>query len=364
MRRATLLAVVAALCLAGSAQANVTTTEEPNFTRGTSNTWWFNWSDPGAPTIYRICFSLSANGGASVSQGCTGNLRGQGSGQQKITVSNLAPGSSYVMCATERYDSPGLEDQGDLPHVTACESSAMDTEKPLVSASINGTDETTSDPRLQLHINYADSQSPPWFYFDAFNFSQAAAVYGCFAVGGPCTPEITDEFLLAGCGTKNNGNSSRVNSMDCTADWPGPDGKIYFCARVADSALADRPDQGNQLAGQTPAEANVSDVGNGCGFITLSRGGSGLAASAPSKVRRGKRLTVKASAPGAGRLQATLTRKGKAVTGKRIDASGPGTYKLRLRIPAKAKPGRYKLKVLFTGGGSRSSRTLNLKVLR
>lgn len=403
-RRLTPIAVLVAiaLCLAPAASANVSSTEEPNFTRGTSNTWWFNWSDPGASTIYRLCYGLSANGGGSVSQGCTGNLRGGGSGSEKITVAGLQPGSSYVMCATERYDSPGLEAQGDLPHVTDCESTAMDATKPQVGASINGTDETTSDPRLRLHIAYADSQSPPWFYFDAFNFSQTTSVYGCFSVGTTCVPPISDEYLLTGCGVKNNAHSSRFNSMDCTVDWTGADGKIYFCARVADSALADRPGSANQLGGQTPGEANVSDVGNGCGYITLTRasqgtgtgtgtetgtgtgtetrtegtdgsgdgtgrsGGSALAASAPARVRRGRAVAVRVTAPGPGTAHAMLLRRGKVLGSRRVQVTRPGTVRLKLRVPARAKPGVYRIKLLYFAAdrSSRASRTLKLRVLR
>jgi hypothetical protein len=383
MRRACLLVILASLCLAAGAQANVASTEEPNFTRGTSNTWWFNWSAAGAFSTYRICFGLSTNGGGSVSQGCTGDLYSQGSGVEKITVTGLQPGSSYVMCATERHNSPT---EPELPHVTDCESTIMDAEKPQVSASINGTDEDTTDPRFRLHIDYADTQSPPWFYFDPFNVSPTTAVYGCFGVGATCTPAIDDAHLMSGCGTKNNSHSSSLNSMDCTVDWTGADGKVYFCARVADSALADRPDQANQLAGQTPAEANVSDVGNGCGYINFTRqaagvpsGGTGggdgpggdppptgstLGATAPPRVRRGQRLTVKLSAPAAGLVQATLLRGKKRVTGKRLEVGGAGTYKLKLKVPAGARPGKHRLKLTFAGGGARSTKTLKLKVLR
>jgi hypothetical protein len=72
----------------------------------------------------------------------------------------------------------------------------------------------------------------------------------------------------------------------------------------------------------------------------------------PRSVRRGHRLRVRVRlsgpVPARGRLRVTLRRGGASLT-RRVALRGPGTYRIRLRVPRRVPRGRWKLTVRLPG---------------
>ena len=102
---------------------------EPPFTKGTSNTWWFNWNDPGGAGYY-VKFELKVNGSVirteqtAASPGCGG--AGQyGSSTLWDNQTGLVLRDRHTTCApTEYYSTAGLPVE---PGMSDCMITTMDT---------------------------------------------------------------------------------------------------------------------------------------------------------------------------------------------------------------------------------------------
>jgi plastocyanin len=269
-RALVLAAAVGLFAAATPAQANVhiAGNGEPYVTKGSSNTWWWSYDKSAAnpSSSYYICYTLSTNGGPQSSQGCYYPT----SNPQPKAVSGLSSGNGYVMCATEYYDTGIGIVSG---HAFDCKGTTIDNTKPSVTTSVDGTATFTNNPQLSIHIAYSDAISPSWYYFDPFHYSTSTVTYDCLGVGAQCTPQLTDQYYDAGCSVKDGPSySATTNSNDCTVNWTGSDGKIYYCARQPDSAFPDNASNSDQLSGVAPTQFNVSDVtANTCGYVTLDR---------------------------------------------------------------------------------------------
>jgi PKD repeat protein len=258
----------------GQAKAEVQAYPEPGFTNTTSNTWFFSYNRvQGVTDEYFICFTLRKDGiviepsngtNGPGSQNCTANIYAQGaSGQTGGMQPNpanipMSVGSAYEMCATD-YRWNGVIYQSAS---SACQVTTIDTTKPAIATSVNGTHTYTRSLAIQIHIDYADAIAVPF-----------PATFGCVALGEACPVDSATQYL-SGCSVPNvplnaPDRGGRNNSFDCstTLDASTPDGLVVFCANAADAAIPDNPSSSNQA--RPPNSANISDTS--CGSIILDR---------------------------------------------------------------------------------------------
>ena len=134
-----------------------------------------------------------------------------------------------------------------------------DNSLPGISVSVEGTADFTRDPRLDIHIEYNDAQSPPWPGASGYG-----ANFGGLCLNGPCSEASL--VYHQGCSAPNFFNN-RINSFDCYFDRSptDPDGRYYYCARTADSAIP----EAKVWSGTTANQANLS--GMACGYVGLDR---------------------------------------------------------------------------------------------
>ena len=93
MRRLLTFATLAFVLLCTPAAATITAVPEPPILKGTSNTYWFRWENPGVAN-YSLCYWVSVNNGAfarpsSLTCGGTGGdsgLLGGAAGYAGVTL--------------------------------------------------------------------------------------------------------------------------------------------------------------------------------------------------------------------------------------------------------------------------------------
>lgn len=270
--------VLGALLLAWApmAQAGVSKYTEPAFTKGTSNTWWFLWNNPGS-TTYKVCYTLYTNGvaGAQDGVGCTGTLSTTASSQNlQVAETGLSSGSQYGMCAREYSYISGL---GYQPTGSdSCSNTTMDAGTPSASTGVDGTATYTNNPTATLTINYYEPVAYPWpggSTFDCWRKGTNTTSTGCQNASGGA-----DQFQFdSGCSSPSYNTTSTSNNSNwqCTYNLSPllgfSDGTWYYCVREADAAMPDNPSGTNQLAA-TSDKANLSpDTPANCGYIILDR---------------------------------------------------------------------------------------------
>jgi hypothetical protein len=116
----------------------------------------------------------------------------------------------------------------------------------------------------------------------------------------------------------------------------------------------------------TPVTTTVISQQNGGGGAQTTSLGS-LDVIAPKKLPAGRRQLLLALTPDtAGTLQVSFLKGAKVVARKAAVFGGAGTYSLKLKVPAKLKPGTYQLKLSFTPtGASRAvAKTVKVKVVK
>jgi PKD repeat protein len=120
-------------------------------------------------------------------------------------------------------------------------------------------------------------------------------------------------------------------------------------------------------ATQTQVTTSTVSTQNGnAGAQTASVGGQ-LDVIAPKKLASGRRQVVLALTPDtAGSLQVSFLKGSKVVARKSAVFGGGGTYSLKLKVPAKLKPGTYQLKLSFTAKGASKAvgKTVKVKVIK
>ena len=272
------LAAVAVLLGFASAPASAEMAgyNEPAYTKtNANNVYWYAWkAEDGfnyqGQTDYRYyhCLRTERNGIAvETSNGtngpgttnCTGTLR-YGANPNSGTSSYvpftpgtvLDDGARYTLCASDWF----LYYAAWSHRNTVCPSTIIDRNKPVVTASVNGTAEVTNDPNLQLRIDYQDATSPPWFS----STQGQASNWTCVTMGQPCTPGGQPD---TNCSWRHYANS-KSDYFTCDASVAGqPDGKWYFCARSADAAVPDNPTGSNQywVTAVNPNMAESSPIG-------------------------------------------------------------------------------------------------------
>lgn len=170
---------------------------------------------------------------------------------------------------------------------SANNSTTIDRNKPTIGVSVDGTDELTSDPALDVAIDYQDATSPPWF-----GSNGKASNWTCLSRGAPCQPAGNPDQACSAAQTPN----SRITSFGCQKDVSAqPDGKYYVCAIAADAAVPDKPSGADQFANAYSQNANLSD--STCGWVTLDRQPPTVAAQASATtVNVGQLVTLTASA--------------------------------------------------------------------
>ncbi|HEX2017080.1 MAG TPA: PKD domain-containing protein [Solirubrobacteraceae bacterium] len=308
-------AVALVLAMTGSAVATVSVAgTEPSYTKGTSNTWWFTYNSPSS--TYYVCWTGFENGAradgpddqnghipAAGSHDCSANL-GQGSGGYHVTYPNLTEGHSYDVIMSEYYDhGVGCCTGGSF---SAPNQTIMDNGAPSANTSVDGGNVTfTNNPILAVHIAYSDALSPP------FPTSVGGATFDCLQIGSPCQPAVSSSSFDPAC--SHGASRSTSTTMDCTVDVTkvsgfGQDGKYFYCAREADSAIPDNPTGANQFdpAYADATHANTSTVNTstgagGCGSVTLDRTAPAVTATASAtSVHAGDLVTLNATSTDGG----------------------------------------------------------------
>jgi hypothetical protein len=303
-------AMVAAFASSAQASFNVIQNFEPAYTKGATNTWWFNWSQDTTAYPQRICYSEYIN---SVSQGyeADGCVAASGSGYRSKVHTGLTSGSSYMECAMDQ--SFGLVTAGvwtDNGGSSPCWQTTMDNSAPSnVYTGVDGTATSTNDPVMNIDVHYQDSISPPWFYsqgstFDCWRKNADTAGTPCQNANPPSTTFQADP----GCSSPTS-NHNATSTWSCTYDIRQlnnySDGTWYYCVKEADSAFPDNSSTQNPSA--TPSQANVSpDTPANCGYVTLDTssgvgGGSGGSGGASGTTAGGS-----ASTPATGQRAAAL----------------------------------------------------------
>ena len=294
-------AVVAAICLALVAAFGATTAQasslslqyEPTYTKGTSNHWYTSQYHSNDDAWYYVCASAGDNGVAIAGEqsngsngpgtlNCGGNT-GYGNTSTTWSLNATTPqsqGHKYEMCLTDYHDWPNpLGGIFWSMQTTMCQWTILDASKPAVTTGINGDDEYTKNPAVNVRIDYNDSISPPWSGADG-----RAANQICFSQGATCTPSGYN----ANCSV--TAAWTRVTYFLCGATLPS-DGKWYACAKASDRAIPDVRDWGSVNSNQ----ANVSDAA--CGWITLDRAGPTVSVDASAtSVKVGELVTLGAQA--------------------------------------------------------------------
>lgn len=265
-RLAMALPLVFALALAPPASATLSSYQEPEYTKGGSNTFWFLYQSQGAAEKY--CWQYAVNHGGTVSTGaCDVKNAANGASQNLSRMLPLASGSYYAYFADRYVDFSGwlIYPCADF----ACRATTTaDLSQPAITTSVDGTAEFTSDPKLQIHIDYQDSISPPWFGPD----NRASNWVG---IARDATP--AQLAFDTNCSVPNRWKN-RFNSFDCTYDASAqPDGKYNVCVQSADAAVPDNPNGPDQFVA-TSDKANISAVS--CGYVTLDRGAPSTSVSA------------------------------------------------------------------------------------
>ena len=207
MRRlVTIATLVLALVAAAPAAATVTAIPEPPITKGTSNTFWFAWSNVVGGN-YSLCYWVSVNGGGfarpagrtcSGNGGDTGLLTGT-SGYQGIQLTGLADGSTYRVCASQKVN--GVE--GAFECMAPGKTPRVDNSAPYVDMlSVGGAADYTNNPQFPVLFTYADRWSSPW---SDRHFGESAFYTGdpanriCVRVGAGCTATDAYRTDFAGC---------------------------------------------------------------------------------------------------------------------------------------------------------------------
>lgn len=247
-------------------------TGEPAFTNSASNTWYFKLTANVAQgDAYRITVRTYA--GTNNIQNQVVNLGpGNYNGFPYSDVqSGLTEGVTYQDCASGEnffsYLGAFTPDAiGSCFGLGEGTRTTIDRTKPAIQVFVNGTDSYAKSLAMRYRINYQDGLAPPF-----------PANFVCRSFG---TPGACPSFdYQANCSVPIAGNN-RINAFECTETLPAgtPDGPVYFCARSADQAVPDIPNNPDQFTGATADKANLSDVG--CGNVILDRTAPTLAATA------------------------------------------------------------------------------------
>ena len=210
--------------------------QEPAFTKGTTNTWWFSYQDTAvAGHTYSVCLALYVNGQPS-RDGCYNET---GSGNLWVQHSGLISGQLYDECAAVEIDGIG---NGEVQ----CSQTTMDASIPTAFTGVDGNATYTNNPNMHLTISYEDSISEAWAAGGTFDCWRKAS--NTTATGCQNAPGGADQFQFdQGCSSPPSWDTTAYRSATWTCDYnisglPGySDGRWYYCVRESDFALPDNP---------------------------------------------------------------------------------------------------------------------------
>jgi plastocyanin len=112
-----------------------------------------------------------------------------------------------------------------------------------------------------------------------------------------------------------------------------------------------------------PTNNNISNEAGGGGTQTTTISGLQVVAPKRFKLRKGHRtLPMSFTSSGPGQLNVTLSRRGKAAARGAATFTRAGRFGFKLKLPAKLKPGSYKLNVKFKPKGSSHASSKTLKI--
>jgi plastocyanin len=364
-----------------SASASISGFQEPAYTKTNgNNSYWFNWQAALGHDIngndlytYYLCARTERNGitvenhngpAGPGATNCTTSLRsgpnpstGNFSFLPFTTNTVLDDGQRYTLCGYGYYYD-FVNWHNDSANLGNCPTTVLDRNAPAITAGINGADEYTKNPVLNLRIDYQDATSPPWF-----GSNGRASNWTCVTQGQACTPGGNPD---ADCSIPQAANS-RINAFTCQADVSAfGDGKWYFCARSADAAMPDNPSGTNQLGG-TSNNANLSGVS--CGYVNVDRTGPAVTVnSSATSVKVGDLVQLSASATDAAGVSGQIDWDYGDNTGHGSGASSthtytaPGTYQVKASasdVPGNTGVGTTTITVAPAAGGGGGGGTTN-----
>lgn len=279
-----LLAFAVALAVSpSSARAAVGIHDEPSWTKGTANTWYFDYSyaapaagesrgAPGSCTGYgftepgRTCprnsYCLWWGEGTTAADAVHGI--GEGSNcyypdpddppapavsTPTAALSSMVSGTSYVVCIRDyRYSDETPVGWVAVSAQPACETTRMDAVAPATSVQVDEGAAYAKDTSFEVRFTFGDVHSGPW-----------PQTFGCLAPGTTCAP---DNAL-------NMCSNYPAMGPSCTLQYSGADGTIAVCGRVMDHAVPDVPNSPNQLRDALARNANSSPAA--CDTVVLDR---------------------------------------------------------------------------------------------
>ena len=262
---------------------------EPYYTKGTSNTWWFQWTSPAFTTCEN--YSVTSYYYISFGDGTVSPTWNTASGSYKVTKTGLVAGTHYVLTPTGHYWCSG---EAASSEVGTPSSTTMDASAPTATLMLADGAAYTNKSVFPIHVTYSDSVSPPWRQI--LNGVAYANNSICESYNGPCTPPL-DQFIPV-CSVPVRSwfaPGANSNAFDCSDDVTSQsDGHLYDCVRVSDWAVPVNPSSADQFVA-TGQYANLSAVA--CDDVVLDRAAPSVTSSAtPSKASVGHKVSFTASA--------------------------------------------------------------------
>jgi hypothetical protein len=235
----------------------------------------------------------------------------------------------------------------------SCDSVIVDRAGPSVRVTVNASSVTVGE-LVSFSMSASDpnglSGAATWDFGD--NSAQAAgtAATHTYTQAGTYVVKVTQ--------TDAAGNAG-AGAVRMTVNLAGGGGTVT-------------PGTSQGTSGATPIAAGVTlpqltdevrRQSGGGGTRTVSVGALDLVA--PKRFVAGKRTMLLAcTVASAGSLKVAFLKRSKILARKGATFGGPGTYKVRVKMPKKLRPGSYKLKVTFKAAGAAGAKveTLTIKV--
>jgi plastocyanin len=281
------------------------------------------------------------------------------------------PDGDYYFCAfaadSAVPDNPngtnqsGTSNQANLSDI-ACGHVVLDRTGPSVTANASATSATVG----QL-VTFSGSASDPagvqsaydWDFGDNTGHGSGATTTHTYTQPGTYQVKLNAKDAVG-----NNGQGTvTVNVVAAGGGTPPP---------PAGGGGGSTPPAGTPTgttgatATTTPVTTTVISQQSGGGGAQSASLGGALDVIAPRKLVAGKQLLLALTPDTAGSLQVSLLKGSKVVARKAAVFGAGGTYSVKVKVPAKVKPGTYRLKLSFTPKGANKAigKALRLKVVK
>jgi PKD repeat protein len=233
--------------------------------------------------------------------------------------------------------SANLSDQG-------CGSVILDRTAPAASITASATSVKVGD-LVNFSAQSSDATSGPtnqyaWAWGD--NTANGAGANTSHTYTQPGTYEVK---LTTGDNAGNAAEAKKVITVNPPSTGGGTGGS------------------GGTVVTQPPTEKAIENQVGGGGTQETALGGLEVLAPKRFKMRRNRRkLPLALTSTGPGKFNVALSLKRKVVARGAATVTRAGRFGFNLKLPAKMKPGRYKLKLTFKPSGSSTALTKTLRI--